>query len=270
MKKKFNFNDVQGENIDLNGIFDYYKFCDAFHKKWYNNEFAKDLILNDGTFQMDYLPEPYFEVKNGDNPLYVLLTNPGGKMDFQHRKNFDKSNYSNFQKKLIGIYTSEEFSKGGSRAYNRLQHSIIYSEDLGFNALVNIETIPFHSPDLNKSRAIKAIKNSYSLTQYHTVLKNFLKDKPVLIVAAAGTKHSLSLSHLSANPWITYQLDLAGINKDNLKMTPLNLHKSGNGKITSAIYSDGIKHVHLFMGMNSLSSPKSSEYKAWKKALVKV
>tara|TARA_B110000967_G_C18741580_1_gene488009 strand:- start:107 stop:937 length:831 start_codon:yes stop_codon:yes gene_type:complete len=264
------------ENIKLSVIFDYYKFCDEFHKKWYNNEFAKDSILNDGTFQMDYSPEPYFVVKNGNNPLYVLLTNPGGGMAFQHRENFDKSDYSNFQKKLIVEYTSDEFKRGGSRAYKRLQNSIVYSEDLGYNALINIETIPFHSKNLvNKNEALKAIKNSYSLTQYHTVLKNFLKDKPVLIVAGAyhggpgsvGPEYSLSLSHLTANNWIKYQLDLAGINKDNLKMTPLQTHPDGKGKVTGAIFSDGIKHVHLFMGMNNLCSPKTSEYKKWKTAL---
>ena len=263
---------------DLSKIPEYYKFCDAFHKKWYNNEFAKDPILNyvnpKGVpfFQMDHSPEPYFEVKDGDNPLYVLLTNPGGKMEFQHRKKFEKSDYSNFSKKLIGEYTSEKFSRGGSKAYRRLQDSIVYSEDLGYNALFNIETIPFHSPNIpDKTKALKAIHSSYPLTAYHTVLKNFLKDKPVLIVAAAyhgggkDPKYSLSLSHLSANNWIKYQLDLAGINKDNLKMTPLRINDLG--KITGAIYSDGNKHVHLCMGGNNFSATDSKEYKAWKKNL---
>ena len=235
---------------NLSKIYDYYKFCDALHKEWFNNNLAKDAILED-LFQMDYSPEPYFVLKNGDNPLYMLLTNPGDGMDFQHRKNFEKSDYSNFSKKLVDKYTSEEFKTGAPNAHRRLQKSIVLSQELGYNALVNIETVPFHSPDIKKPQALKAIHSSYPLFAYHNVLKNFLIGKPVLIVTATGTKHSISISNLTKSPWIMYQMDLAGMNVDGLKMEILT---EKNGKITSAIFSDNDKHIVLMMGSNNLPS----------------
>jgi len=129
---------------------------------------------------------------------------------------------------------------------------------LGYNALVNIETVPFHSPDIKKLQALKAIHSSYPLFAYHNVLKNFLIGKPVLIVAATGTKHSISISNLTKSPWIIYQMDLAGMNVDSLKMEVLT---EKNGKITSAIFSDNDKHIVLMMGSNNLPSLKQCAYK---------
>jgi len=233
---------------------DYHQFCDALHKEWFNNNLAQDDILED-LFQMDYSPEPYFVLKNGDNPLYMLLTNPGDGMDFQHRKNFEKSDYSNFSKKLVDKYTSEEFKTGAPNAHRRLQKSISFSQELGHNALVNIETIPFHSPKLDKSKALNAIHNSYTLQRYHSVLKNFLKKKPVLIVAACSSKRSISISNITKSPWLMYQVDLAGIKVADLKIKPLTIK---NDKITSAIFSANDKHIVLMMGSNNLPSLKNS------------
>ena len=109
-------------------------------------------------------------------------------MEFQKHENFNKSDYRTFARTLGGIYTSKQFKKdGGANAYRRLIKSIEWADHLGYDAIVNIETIPFHSPNLNKSKALEIIGKSWILSRYQ-VLRNFLFDKPILIVAACGSK----------------------------------------------------------------------------------
>ena len=235
----------------LNTTYDYYPFCDLLHQKW----FDKTLKYEDNfeeIFQVDYSPEPYFVLKNGSNPLFMLLTNPGAGMDFQKHENFEKSNYKAFANILADIYTSEQFKKdGGANAYRRLMKSITWADHLGYNSIVNIETIPFHSRNLNKSKALDIIGKSWILSRYQEVLRNFLVNKPVLIVAACGSKSSITLNTVKNSKWLMYQTEIANINIENLKFKELT---KKNGKVSSALFYDNEKYIVLMMGSNNLPS----------------
>jgi hypothetical protein len=202
---------------------------------------------------MDYSPEPYFVLKKGKNPLYLLLTNPGSGMEFQHISRRDEIDYAEFEGKLAEVYTSENFKngKGSKIAYRRLMKSMDFAEYLGFDSLVNVETFPFHSERLNKHIALNVIEKSPTLKSYQTALKNFLIDKPVLIVSACSSKESISIKSLSTSEWLMYQCGLAGINVDFIEITPLT---SRNKKTTSAMFSYKNKHIVLMMGSNNLPS----------------
>tara|TARA_B100001094_G_scaffold317180_1_gene359287 strand:- start:3743 stop:4471 length:729 start_codon:yes stop_codon:yes gene_type:complete len=235
----------------LNLTHDYFNHCDVLHQKW----FDKTLQYEDGfeeIFQVDYSPEPYFILKNGSNPLFMLLTNPGAGMDFQKHDNFVKSDYRTFARTLGDIYTSEQFKKeGGANAHRRLTKSIKWADHLGYDAIVNIETIPFHSPNLNKSKALEVVGKSWILSRYQEVLRNFLADKPVLIVAACSSKTSISIETIKNSNWLMYQTGLANINVKNLKFKELT---KKNGKVSSALLYDNEKHIVLMMGSNNLPS----------------
>jgi hypothetical protein len=234
----------------LNSNLDYIKFCDELHQEWKKHQFKDDASLI-SLFQLDYSPEPYFVLKNANNPLYVLLTNPGSGMDFQHIDNQKEVNYHKFQDILRSIYTSEVFrkEKGAAPAFRRLMKSIEFAEELGFNGVINIETIPFHSETLSKSKALKAIKESWILFAYQSALKIYLKEKAVLIVSACGSKDTISKDTILKSNWLTYQCDLAGIPVNQLVMKPLTIK---NNKITSALFSHQNKHLVLMMGSNNL------------------
>ena len=235
----------------LNLTHDYYKHCDVLHQKW----FDKTLQYEDDfekIFQVDYSPEPYFVLNNGSNPLFMLLTNPGVGMDFQKHENFEKSDYKAFARTLGDIYTSEQFKKdGGANAHRRLIKSIAWADHLGYNSIVNIETIPFHSPNLNKSKALDIIGKSWILSRYQEVLRNFLVNKPVLIVAACGSKTSITLNTIKNSNWLMYQAEIANINIENLKFKELT---KKNGKVSSAMLYDNEKYIVLMMGSNNLPS----------------
>lgn len=234
----------------LNHNIEYLKFCDELHQEWKKNQFIDDDTLNQ-LFQLDYSPEPYFVLKKGNNPLYVLLTNPGSGMDFQHIDNHKDVDYKKYQEILSTIYTSDAFrkEKGSAPAHRRLMKSIEFAEELGYNAVINIETIPFHSETLSKAKALKTIKESWVLFAYQNTLKTYLKEKSILIVAACGSKDSISSNTILKSKWLTYQCDLAGIPIAELTMKPLT---TKNNKITSALFSHQNKHLVLMMGSNNL------------------
>jgi hypothetical protein len=235
----------------LNSTHDYYPFCDLLHQKWFDKTLQYEDELKE-LFEVDYSPEPYFVLKKGSNPLFVLLTNPGAGMDFQKHENFEKSDYKAFSNILADIYTSEQFKKdGGANAHRRLIKSIAWADHLGYNSVVNIETIPFHSPSLNKKKALATISKSWILIRYQEVLKRFLLDKPVLIVAACSSKSSITLNTLKNSKWLMYQAELANICLENLKFKELT---KKNDKVTSALFSDHNKYIVLKMGSNNLPS----------------
>lgn len=238
----------------MNLTYNYFDHCDILHQKW----FEKTLQYEDGfkeIFQVDYSPEPYFVLKNGSNPLFMLLTNPGSGMEFQKHENFNKSDYRTFARTLGDIYTSKQFKKdGGANAYRRLINSIEWADHLGYDAIVNIETIPFHSPNLNKSKALEIIGKSWILSRYQEVLRNFLFDKPILIVAACGSKNSISIETITKSPWLMYQAEIANINIENLKFKELT---KKNGKVSSAMLFENEKYIVLMMGSNNLPSIKN-------------
>ena len=235
----------------LNSTHDYYPFCDLLHQKWFDKTLQYEDELKE-LFEVDYSPEPYFVLKKGSNPLFVLLTNPGAGMDFQKHENFEKSDYKAFSNILADIYTSEQFKKdGGANAHRRLIKSIAWADHLGYNSVVNIETIPFHSPSLNKKKALATISRSWILIRYQEVLKRFLLDKPVLIVAACSSKSSITLNTLKNSKWLMYQAELANICLENLKFKELT---KKNDKVTSALFSDHNKYIVLTMGSYNLPS----------------
>ena len=143
---------------------------------------------------------------------------------------------------------------GGVNAHRRLMKSIEFADHLGYNSIVNIETIPFHSPDLNKTKALDMIRKSWILTSYQEVLSKFLYDKPVLIVAACSSKTSISVESIKKSDWLMYQAKLANIKIEKLNVQELT-HK--NGKATSAMLYDNRKYIVLMMGSNNLPSLKN-------------
>ena len=104
---------------------------------------------------------------------------------------------------------------------------------------------------MNKSKAFDIIGKSWILSRYQEVLRNFLLNKPVLIVAACGSKTSITLNTIKNSKWLMYQAEIANINIENLKFKELT---KKNGKVSSAMLYDNEKYIVLMMGSNNLPS----------------
>jgi hypothetical protein len=225
-------------------------YCERLFAEW-----QRDLTLQEPQletlFQMEYAPEPYFEIRKGKKPLHMLLTNPGAAMEFQHRSDLPRD-YQSFAAISQTVYLSEGFRReGGANAYRRLIKSLAFAEYLGYDGLINVETIPFHSASLSKQKALQFSRSSSVLRRYQQELKAELNAQPVLMVAACGSKESISIGTLNQSAWLTFQMDIAGINPDELEWEPLT--RKGD-KVTSALFRGRNKYIVLTMGSNNLPS----------------
>lgn len=229
---------------------DYFTYCDELYAAWQRGE----LDLSDvpsGLFDLAFAPEPYIRLQEGKRPLHMLLTNPGAPMAFQHRSEAPPT-YRAFAELSQSIYLSDQFAKeGGANARRRIYKSFDFALFLGCSGLVNVETIPFHSARLDKRQALKVSQTAHSIQAYQSQLQSFLVNQPVLIVAACRTDESIHAGSVAQNPWLRFQCDLASIQMDRLELKPLT--RKG-AKVTSALFSAGIKHVVLTMGSNNLPS----------------
>jgi hypothetical protein len=225
-------------------------YCERLFAAWRIDPTLQEPELGP-LFQMEYAPEPYFEIRKGKQPLHMLLTNPGAAMEFQHRSNLP-NDYLSFAAISQTVYLSEGFRReGGANAYRRLMKSLAFAEYLGFDGLINVETIPFHSANLSKQKALTLSCSSPVLGRYQQELKAELIAQPVLMVAACGSKESISTSTLTQSAWLAFQMDVAGINPDELELEPLT--RKGE-KVTSALLRGSNKYIVLTMGSNNLPS----------------
>lgn len=225
----------------------YIAFCQKLFEDWRSSNLKVDRSCEQ-LFQLEYVPEPYLNFKASQNPLYILNINPGSGMDdLQLRDKLIEDKYDDVANRFGDFYLSNDFKKAGA-AYRRNIRALQIAEDNGFNGFVNLETIPFHSNTLNKLRALEVVKSEPILIEYTALLKDFISDKCVVVVAACSSRDSITKKTVSDNSWLNFQRDCIGLNLETSKLTPLVIK---NNKVTSAIISDRNKHILLMMGSNN-------------------
>ena len=215
---------------------------------------------------MEYCPEPYlcYEIVGGKlkiaespekiaKPLYILQTNPGYPICFQHRTSEEvkrSASYEDYRKVASAFYMS--CLKGAAAVRNA--KSCIVAQQLGYDGIIFVETLPFHSDSLpgknNPDKYLAAIKDHPLLKQYDGIVRQLLKDKPVLILSACNSKQSIDKTTISSSRWLQYQCCLAGVQINRLTICNM---ASKAGKVTSALFKDvkARKYIVLTMGGNN-------------------
>lgn len=238
----------------------YLEFCEELWGRW----LADSLVYSDfvkAEFQLDYLPEPYLQFGDCKNPLYVFTTNPGAGLPVQSRASVMagneclRSTYS-YQEisRVLGDYYSKNL-KGTPKT--RILGMMDFAKRAGFDGVFQVEACPFHSAQLPKK---DALLDNYQvdpfLSKYAESLQVFLRNKPVLIISAVGTKGVINTHSVSNRRWLNWQSNVINLNIDECDILPVN---TKNNRITSAfVYSQKSKITSgfiLMMGGNHM--PKS-------------
>lgn len=236
----------------------YKKHCNEMNKKWMNEHLdVTDKTKND--FQMDYLPEPYLNFNAGENPLYVLTTNPGNGMDDQSRDVIlkDKSKigickddkYEEIAEKLAKFYL-EDLEGAAKR---RIDGFLEISKNANFNGVIQLESYPFHSKTFpKKDNFLGDSKEDELFKEYTNLLKETLVDKTVIVLSAVGTQKSLSKKSIDTD-WLIWQADIMGLDLKNLKEKVL---VEKEKKVTSIFIYQKTNNITkgfiLMMGGNNL------------------
>ncbi|HPS31617.1 MAG TPA: hypothetical protein PLZ43_15290 [bacterium] len=245
---------------------EYKELCENIWQDWRNGTLTIPKYLIDQFYlQPEFLPEPYLifntgkETAKSDKALYFLTTNPGNGWEGHQGREKLKASYPENEKyeKVAHDFAEKylnEILKGPAK--RRVEGFIHLAETLGYNQLIQVESLPFHSKELpNKFKLLSFLEKENAdniINQYFTVLKNSMKDENVIVLSAIGTRKSISLESLNTK-WLKWQSEVIGMDLSCAKIIAL---IENNGKVTSAfIYTNDnniLKGFILMMGGNNM------------------
>ncbi|MDB9931335.1 hypothetical protein OAD28_01265 [Flavobacteriales bacterium] len=223
---------------DLYLMNDFYQLCEELFAEW--KEGSKELVddsLLTSLVDLSFPPQPYVILKQGDMPLFILKSNAERTTELSPILDLETKKYIEFARELGEYYTLTDYQTD----FNHKSFKKIHlTTELGFNAVIDIATIPFFSRDLNKSKVINEIRTSYILFAYTLSLQTFLFDKSVLIPINIDPTDEICLETLKKNEWLLFQLNILEVPIESLKMVDLDKQ---NGQVTRALFSLNNKHV---------------------------
>jgi hypothetical protein len=242
----------------MQGLYGYQ--CEQLWQSWLRRTMDVPSSLHT-MFDLEAAPEPYVNFGAGANPLVELLTNPGYVLPEQTRGVIESGagpiksvmDYATVAKTFGEFY--ERQLRGA--AAHRIAAIRSLSEQLGFDGVLQVDACPFHSASLpNKGAVLRIIRAGGLLGQYAGTLREFLRSRPVLTLAAVSSAHPL-LPPPVLTDWARWQAQLAGLDLEQAKFLPL--VKKGNATTVAALISraDGVpKGLVLMMGGNRLPGPE--------------
>ena len=197
---------------------DFLEYCERLKELWISKELEE---IKDLGFEPDFIPEPFFVLEKGKNPLFILNNNPGKGLDVQRSESFSDlvsrgAKYTEYSESLSLFYNNNRmhnslmFRTIGKNAESRNNKMKAYSRELGFDGVCCVETIPFHSSKLpNKNKILHDCLSKKIFIEYFHYLKEYLRDKPSLIISCNNSDDILEASLV--NGWTSFQMQLVSM-----------------------------------------------------------
>lgn len=229
--------------------------CESLWRDWLDDRLPATVEIA-RRFDLAALPEPYLRF-GGDNPLYVLTTNPGGTLPQQRRAAVlagqspaqRTMSYAEVARAFAAHY--EQTLKGPARTRIRAFRRL--AEGLNLDGVFQVEACPFHSSSLpGKDFVVDLIAADPQLARYAEAVRTFLRTRPTVILSAISTREALGPG-LRLSRWLEWQVGLVGLDMRSTRFVPL-IEKGGRptcGAFVSGHGSDA-KALVLMMGGNHL------------------
>lgn len=240
---------------------DYYAYVEQLWCEWLDGRLADCDELRD-RFQLDYAPEPYINFDTGNEPLNVLLTNPGKGLAIQHRNRIRAGrspipadgSYASIAGELGNVYRRLLKRKAAGR---RISAMLNVARRAGKDGVKQFESIPFHSAKLPGKRKLpELIRGTCALNEYVQHLKVLLENCSVIALSAVSSKVLLTPNVVLSHPWLRWQAGNMGLDGARLELEPL--VKKGRKVTCGFVYSHlsrGISGFVLMMGGNHFPGP---------------
>jgi len=240
----------------------FFELCERLHAEWRERGIRLSSEW-DAVFQIDHLPEPYLLFGDPSNPLVFLTTNPGAGQDYQHRDAILSINsgvgvrpdapYREFAVVLARFYGDRKNLSPAASA--RIAAMRALATRAGFSGVLQVESIPFHSRVLpGKAKLSARVRRDPLLVEYAAALRDFLVDRTIVAVSAAGSRRSLGVETIRDSAWLSWQAEVMSLDLCRAENQPLVV--SCNGKVSCALVADRLadstKALVLMMGSNSL------------------
>lgn len=194
----------------------------------------------------------------GRRPLVTLTTNPGATLPIQRRSEIDagrsvvdaKDSYA-AAAGAFAAYYARELKGPARRRIEALRRLALLA---GYEGVLQVECIPFHSPKLaGKHSLLQRIGDDPLLACYFEALRSYLPHHAVVAVSAVSTRESLGPNILKRSKWLGWQADLLGIDAADMEFLPL-VSKGTSVTCAALLAKQGVapKALVLMMGSNQL------------------
>lgn len=242
----------------------YLEYCEELFQSWLDGtERFKELGKEFGkVFSLDCAPEPYIPLLEGRNPLYVLNYNPGQPLEDIQGRAAIRGNYPGWTYQQISAALAEyykgELDSRVHQAWTRFQRMMEYSRGLGFQGVQSMETFFLHSRNIKARTFLVMFGQTSQVLEYTRLLKEHLRDKPVLSIAAVASQNSITKKTLSDDKWVSHLVDIIGMDFGKARLIPITVKEN---KDTSVIMVQGDKYLVAMMGSNSLPIVSAEKFR---------
>lgn len=232
-------------------------FCECLWQDWLADRLETSPFVRQA-FDLDAAPEPYIVFGDGQKPLVLVTTNPGGTMPHQRRASVQYGSgpltpaipYTAAAKALGAFYEQQLVHCPAGRRIAAMQN---LSALVGTGGFVQVEVCPFHSPSLpNKVGLLRELSAGGLLSRYIEEVRAFLFAKPVVAISAASAQVSMG-AEMQLSPWVMRLAEVAGLDPKRADFVPL---VGKEGKVTAmalvSTHNGAPKALVLMMGGNHL------------------
>lgn len=242
----------------------YFQYCEKLLQDWRESNIKLTEGL-DTVFQLDHLPEPYLRFGDPSRTLILLTTNPGPGMPHQHR---DEILAGTSPVSATAPYGSIAAALGGWYWANlkgtpsrRIGAMLLLARSSGYTGILQVEALPFHAAKvLKKPLMMKKVRVDPVLENYVGHLRDFLRERPVIALAAVGTEESPGLDTIAKTPWLAWQADLMGFDLRGAIVEPILQHDEKTSCVLVTEKGIGMpKGFVLMMGGSHFPGPEGLE-----------
>lgn len=235
-------------------------YCETLWLDWLAGRIDSSSFSSTG-FDLEAAPEPYLPFGVGSRPLVALTTNPGATMAHQRLDSIRAGkgplrSSTSYAAAAAALATFYQQNLTGAAAH-RIRALRVLSSLSGYDGVLQVEAIPFHSPTMpKKTQFLRTVSERDLLGVYTGMVRAFLQPRPVVMVSAVSSKHSLGPATELA-PWAAHLASLAGLVLGRARL--ISLVTKGSRTTAAALVtseSGAPKALVLMMGGNHLPAEK--------------
>ena len=232
----------------------FFDYCNQLQADWLDQKLETGPLV-EACFQLNYLPEPYLFLENGNDPLCVLATNLARGMDFQKRKVIQSGDsflsaaesYSVNSAKLVQHYGKRLTKQAALRIRNLQKLKTL----AGKHGLLQVQSCPLRSTSFpNRANYVQSLNKEALLQNYTDALREYLSSRTTIVFSPITTRGDINVERITEHTWLSWQAELIGFDPEQCQRIELARNPKNDRTSSAFIYSSDGKSTKGFLLMS--------------------
>jgi hypothetical protein len=173
---------------------EYEQFAETLHRDWLDGRLILSPELSP-LISVEHCPEPFLRFGGQNNPMLFLTMNPGNGEEFQRKANVDTPmsplrshhTYAENARLLAARYSSPDSDISGTARLRIAAMLHLATVEFGMTGVLQVETMPFHSADMNITGNVRAIiERDPTMRAYTESLRSLIDMHQIVWTISAG------------------------------------------------------------------------------------